>query len=339
MYPGSARAQRAHVGGAQVGLDEHPPHRRWRAERAYPLLAERSQQQVRGEPLVAEDQRGRLRVPWGEHVAPGVLRPAGRGDVQVDVPRLQPDPVHRGQVAHRVGHLGVLHQLGLGRGARGEVEQQRVAGPGRPVRGELGAGLIRIGIAMPAGGSGRGANDDAGPVPAEPVKLRPELLLGHHVPDVAPVDAVGEVVRAEQGTGRDDHHAELDRGEDDLPQFGDVAQHEQQPVAAPGAEGAQPVGHLVRPGRQLAVGQRGRAALGDHPQRLLAGVLGRDHVEPVQRPVELVKLRPGELADGRVVVLAVAQQQVSGGAEGGRRWRRLRHGLHRIPRHVTPACA
>ena len=43
----------------------------------------------------------------------------------MDVARLQPDPVHRRQVADRIALVGVQHQLGLRGGARGEVEEQR----------------------------------------------------------------------------------------------------------------------------------------------------------------------------------------------------------------------
>jgi hypothetical protein len=46
-------------------------------------------------------------------------------------------------------------------------------------------------------------------------------------------------------------------------------------------------------------------------------MLGRDLVEPVQRPVELLQVRPAELGPGRVVVLAVVQQQVTSSPEGG----------------------
>ena len=54
------------------------------------------------------------------------------------VARPQADPVHRGQVADRVGDVRVLDQLGLRRGARREVEQQRVVARGRAVGRELG---------------------------------------------------------------------------------------------------------------------------------------------------------------------------------------------------------
>ena len=49
----------------------------------------------RREPLVVKDQDGGPRVPRREHVAPGVLRPPGGGQVQVHVARLDADPVHR----------------------------------------------------------------------------------------------------------------------------------------------------------------------------------------------------------------------------------------------------
>src|SRR5207245_6750446 len=73
----------------------------------------------------------------------------------------------------------------------------------------------------------------------------------------------------------------------------------------------------------------GIAAVGDDPQRWLVRAAGRDRVEPVQRPVELLQRGPGELTFGHRVVLAVAQEQVTGGAKGGGGRRRvwLGHGV------------
>ena len=109
---------------------------------------------------------------------------------------------------------------------------------------------------------------------------------------------------AEQCGRRDQHRAELHRGEDRLPQLALVAEHEDQPVAAPHALRAQPVGHLVGPARQL--GERPlqlAAVLLDDPQREPRAVgPARDRVEPVERPVELGQVRPGELALAPVVV-------------------------------------
>ena len=57
------------------------------------------------------------------------------------------------------------------------------------------------------------------------------------------------------------------------------------------------------------------AVVGHDAQRDPVRVLGGDHVEPVERPVELVKLGPGEFAPGGVVVVPQPQQQVSRGPE------------------------
>jgi hypothetical protein len=171
---------------------------------------------------------------------------------------------------------------------------------------------------------------DRGPAAAQAVEPGGQAGLGHHVPDVAARYPVGEVGRTEQRAGRDDNHPELHRRQDDLPQRRDVAQHQQQPVAAAGPEFAQPVGNLAGPGGQLAVAEAGGGvAVGHDPQCGPVGVLGRDHIEPVQRPVELLQRGPGELTSGRRVVVAVPQQQVTGGPEGGRRRVWLSHGVHR----------
>ena len=273
------------------------------------------------EPLVSEHHHGRGGVPRSEHVRPRVLGPAGGGDVEVDVAGLQAEPVHGGQVAGRVGGVGVLDQLGLGRGPRGEVQQQRVAGQGHAVRRVLRRGGERVVVAQPA--VGRLAHRDRRPPrPRHGAELRRLRRLGDHVPDVAPGDPVGDVTGTEQGAGRDDHRPALDGGQDDLPQRCDVAQHEQHPVAAPDAQVAQPVRDLAGPGGQLRVAQPDvAAALGDDPQRVALRVLGRDDVEPVQRPVEPFEPWPAELPAGGRIVLAVAEQEIAGGPENGTRRR------------------
>jgi hypothetical protein len=129
------------------------------------------------------------------------------------------------------------------------------------------------------------------------------------VADLAARDTVRQVGGLQQRRGRDHHRAELHRGQDDLPQRRDVAEHQQYPVAAPDPEPAQPVRELRRPGRhrperQAHVGP----AVADDPQRGPVRVLGRDHVEPVQRPVELAELGPGELAPRGFVVGPVGQE-------------------------------
>src|SRR5699024_1540933 len=89
------------------------------------------------EPSVVVDEYASTGVPRGEHVAPGVFGPPRGGHVEVDVAGFQPDPVHRGQVPHRVGRMGVFDEFGRSRRSRGEIQQQRVVGVGHPVRGEL----------------------------------------------------------------------------------------------------------------------------------------------------------------------------------------------------------
>ena len=140
------------------------------------------------------------------------------------------------------------------------------------------------------------------------------------MPDLAPRDPVHQIGRLQQRGRRDDHGPELHRGQDDLPQRRHVAEHQQHPVAAPDAEAAQPVGDLRRPGGQLRVGQADiNPVVADDPQRGPVRMLGRDHVEPVERPVELAEFGPGELAPRGFVVVPVAKQQVPRRAERARR--------------------
>ena len=240
------------------------------------------------------------------------------------VARLEADPVHGGQVADRVADVGVADQLRLGGGARGEVEQQRVARPGDPVRRRTRPAPRRVLVAVP-------------PAVAEPPWRRPDsgaerrrgssrpgrrrtsaicaasAITCRTLPRVDPVRQVGGL---QQRRGGDDDRAELHRREHHLPQRDDVAEHQQHVVAAPHPEAAQPVRHLAGPGRHGRVADRlVRPVVADHPQREPVRVLGGDHVEPVERPVELVQRRPGEAGRGRGVVGPVGEQQVARRAE------------------------
>ena len=115
--------------------------------------------------------------------------------------------------------------------------------------------------------------------------------------------------------------AELDRREHDLPQRHDVAEHQQHVVAAPHAEAAQPVRHLRRTGPPSPRSSPPRRSRRRRPRaaRVRSRVLGGDHVEPVERPVELVQRGPGEGGDGR-------RRSRSGGSAAGRARRGARRG-------------
>ena len=114
--------------------------------------------------------------------------------------------------------------------------------------------------------------------------------------DVAALDPVGQVPRTEQGGGGDQDGAELDAGEHHLPQRRDVAEHEEHPVAAVDALGPQPGRELRRPGGQVGVGQQVLGAVRvDDPERQGLGLLGGQHVEPVEAEVEVLELGPPEL--------------------------------------------
>jgi hypothetical protein len=84
----------------------------------------------------------------------------------VHVAGLQAGPVQRAEVAHRVAGVGVLHQLGLGCGAAGEVQQQRLVDAGLALRRVDRARVIGVGIAVPAGGGPRRRWRCAPPAPA-----------------------------------------------------------------------------------------------------------------------------------------------------------------------------
>ena len=185
--------------------------------------------------------------------------------------------------------------------------------------------------------------------------------FGEHVPDLAAGDPVGQVRRTEQRRRGDDHRAKLHRGQDGLPERRDVAEHEQQPVPAPDPHVVQPVGHLAGARGHLGVtdpgapfrlaGFRARRAArpgspwlpavlrpgrGDDAQCGPVRMLRGDHVEPVERPVELVQVRPGEPGSGGVEVSTVAEQEIARGPEAGRVLAAVCHASHVGSKSLIP---
>ncbi|EGJ73920.1 putative acetyl-CoA synthetase [Streptomyces sp. Tu6071] len=316
-FPGGDDGARRGLEAAQVGLDEHAPHGGRGAEARDARAVHLGHEAARVEARVVEDEDGRLGVPRCEEVRPGVLRPAGRRDVEVDVPRAQPDPVHRREVAHRVGEVGVLDEFGAGGGTGGEVEHEGLVGAGGALGDERGARGGGLGVVVPAG-DGR-ADGDAGPVAGDLRELLQVGGAGDDVAHLAALDAVAQVEGAEERGRRDDDGAQLHRGEHEFPQLGLVAEHEEDAVARGDAEAAQPVRGARGAQGQFGEGQfQARAVLLDDVERGALVALG-DPVEPVERPVEQLGAGPREAGVGRRVVLAVAEEEVAGGAEGGGR--------------------
>ena len=113
--------------------------------------------------------------------------------------------------------------------------------------------------------------------------------------------------------GRRDHHgAKLHRRQHHLPQRHDVAEHQQDALAALHAECAQTVGDAVGALGQFGEG-RGGGAVADDRQRQAVGALAACQlgVEPVEGVVEMIQLRPAESRMRRAIVGAVREQEVA----------------------------
>ena len=141
---------------------------------------------------------------------------------------------------------------------------------------------------------------------------------------MAALDPVGDVGDAELRHRRDQHQAELHRRQHRHPQVGRHAEHHQQPVAAPGPERAKTVGEAG--GFLGEFGERLRLhPLADDFQRrpgaMLAG--GEFGVEPVERPVEMLRPRPGKRSLGGAIIVAQVQKQIARLAKGRRRRRAI----------------
>ncbi len=73
---GADQLRQLHAVARQVLVDEHPPHRRWRAQRRHTAALDRLQGRLRIESRLGVDEHRRPGVPRREEVAPGVLGPA-----------------------------------------------------------------------------------------------------------------------------------------------------------------------------------------------------------------------------------------------------------------------
>ena len=156
---------------AEIFLDQHAPHRRRRAQRGdLDWRDDRLEQRLGVEARLVVGEHRRAGVPGREEAAPGVLRPARRGDVEMHVAGQQAEPVHRREMADRIGAVRVQHELGLRRRAGGEIEQHRIVGVGLAVGRERGGRLQEIVVAMPA--RRRVADRDPGQLLLEAVEFR-----------------------------------------------------------------------------------------------------------------------------------------------------------------------
>ena len=176
----------------QILLDQHPPNCRRGAERGDAAARDRVEQALGVEPRLVQHEHRRPGVPRREHTAIGVLGPARRRDVQMDVARTHAEIVHRREVPDRIALMAVEDQLRLGRRARGEIEQQGVARPGLAVGDEL---RRRVVPGLPAVPARRGPADrDPGVVAGQVGEFGGVLGGGDDMADPAAGEAVGEIV-------------------------------------------------------------------------------------------------------------------------------------------------
>jgi hypothetical protein len=68
------------------------------------------------------------------------------------------------------------------------------------------------------------------------------VSIGHDVADLAARHAVGQILPAQLRRGGNQDNAQLHAGEHGFPQGRHVGEHEQQAIAAPGAEPAEQIG-------------------------------------------------------------------------------------------------
>ncbi len=233
------------------------------------------------------------------------------------VERPKPEAVHGREMADRIARVAVDDELRPRRGARGEIDQHRIVGVGRTVRGEARIDMHERGERPPAVGGG--ADGDAHGALARAGEFRRVLGVRHDELRPAALDAVGDVRLAKLRGRGDEHEAELDRGEDGHPEFRGRAEHHQEPVAALGAGAAQAIGEARRGQRKVGEAARLDGRADDFQREVLAMLAGRKlGVEPVERPVEGLGPRPDELGLGGHVAVVEREQQIARLAEGRR---------------------
>ena len=266
-----------------------------------------------------------------------MLGPARRADRPVDVARLQSEPIHRRQMAHRIALARMADQLGLGGGARGEVFEQRRGDRTRVGRHENLRACGRIAIVGPAGGRAavRAATRVAGQDAADARECCGRQFADARLPGgvgqdpahLAALDAIGQIGTRQQGGGRNDHRTDLDRRQHGLPERDFVAQHQQDAITGTRAAPDQKVGDLRGTTRQFGVAQLGLGArlLDDMQGR--CRVVARHRIEVVDCPVEAIKPGPGEGGVGRRMIGAQREQLVAGGKKAAQFGVGFGHGL------------
>src|SRR5579884_1859904 len=133
-------------------------------------------------------------------------------------------------MAYGIRDMRLHHKLRFRRGAGGEIELHGVAGASLAIRLEIFRRASSLFERMPT--CYRTADHNASTRNAKPRKLRGGFGAADDVTHAAALNAVSEIVLGQQGGGGDDHTAKFDQRQCGLPQFGNVAEHDQDGVTA-----------------------------------------------------------------------------------------------------------
>src|SRR5882757_8187711 len=113
-FPRADHLPQLRAAGREVLLYEHSPDGGRSAKRCDRIFLEDLKNRLRAKARQVCSHNAGLGVPRGEERAPGMLCPARRGDVEMQVSRLAAYPVHRRQAANGVAYVGVHDELWLG---------------------------------------------------------------------------------------------------------------------------------------------------------------------------------------------------------------------------------
>src|ERR1035441_5638887 len=212
-------------------------------------------------------------------------------------------------MSDRIGAIRVEHHLRKRSRSGREIEEKSVGDPRHEVGAEACGGLERLLVRNPA--VRLSADDDFHEASREPLERAGVLGRRDDERHLSTGNPVLKVALRQEKRRRDEDRAELDGGQDRLPQLRLVVKHEKNaaPALKPlppeevrdAVRALPPLGERVFPLAPLFV---------DDPERR-AVVSFRPDVEVVEGPVELLELGPAEAAVRRLVVIATLLQEVA----------------------------
>ena len=230
--------------GGQIFLNQYPPHCRWRAKCCDATAHNRIEKAARAKaPLIENKHRG-LGVPWREETAPCMFSPARRRDIEMQIARTKPEPVHCRQMPDGVALMTVQYEFWPRRRSGGEIKQKGIIRARLTLRSKARRRSVALFERSPA--LQLLADNNPRIIARQVGEFRCRFRIGDHVPNLSAREAVAKIVARQQRGCRHDHGAKLHRGQHAFPERRHIAEHEKYAIAPTYTDFAQRIGDLVR---------------------------------------------------------------------------------------------